>query len=794
MKRGLLRQRLAACALGWALPLVSGWAGPEALQEEGEFDIAAGPLGDVLLAIGRQLRGTMSFQPAAVAPYMAPSVRGRMTLRQALTLAVEPSGLTFAMTAGGTVTLTVPPVPAAPVASAASTLAAAPAADPAPPSAVLPQVEVYGSPRQANGVQALRSWSATRTDLALLDQSQAVSVLTADTLALLGESSSIDALQNVPGITPSVDSRRGSAMPSASLRVRGLPAAYTLSGLRTLRNELPFDTSLIERIEVPKGPNGTVGGVAEFRGRGGLVNVVRKQAGSFTGTDSTQSFSSRDGGTLRLTADKGGAWSEDLHWRLSGYGNQSGGTEGGYPRLGSSGVLAGLSLWRDDWRVVLAVQVDGRRDVPAPAGRGAEPVDVGGKTVFTPLEPGVRSPNDPSDRSLIRSADAQLELEWRLTPRWRAFWKGRIERVESDVRSHLLSAQLSSSVDSSNGRAMQLSLVGDLASGWIKHQLLLGWDAEKVATRKDAINFDGNGPDEPLQGFLREARQALLLQDHIQAGPWRLRLGVQRSHIPAREEASALTGGGLVVSAPMYATSWDAGVLLKLWQGASLYAGNQFAVETDNRPFVDAVIPFTGLRQRHLGLKLNLLDQRLSFTAEAFQLRQQDAQQAANGTFIPGRTSDGVELELAGRLRPALDLNFGLGFLRGADAHVKFFQGGPGVPLFVEGPARGLPARSMQLLLRYRLPERVLSGSSVGLEWRAMSSTLVDLEAGGSNFLELPGGGRIDLSLQRLLGPWTFKLFVNNIADRQLYGAADDARYLPLLPGRSMGLSASYRE
>jgi len=58
----------------------------------------------------------------------------------------------------------------------------------------------------------------------------------------------------------------------------------------------------------------------------------------------------------------------------------------------------------------------------------------------------------------------------------------------------------------------------------------------------------------------------------------------------------------------------------------------------------------------------------------------------------------------------------------------------------------------------------------------------------------LPGGAQLDLSWQRSFGPWSITGFVNNVFDRQLYSAAINTTYLPLQPGRSLTLTAAYRD
>ena len=188
--------RLGALLLVGALAAVSVRAQvPEPVQE---FDLPAGPLAATLLEIARHANVIVSFRPEVVGPHQAPVIRGRFTLLQALAQATRPSGLVVDLTPGGAIAIAEPAV--SPV---RAPVAAAPAAsDPAAPAGAmqLPRVEIYGLPRQSDGLRALRSWSATRLDAAVEDLPQQVSVLTNEALALQGETNSMDATRYVPGV------------------------------------------------------------------------------------------------------------------------------------------------------------------------------------------------------------------------------------------------------------------------------------------------------------------------------------------------------------------------------------------------------------------------------------------------------------------------------------------------------------------------------------------------------------------------------------------------------------------
>ena len=91
---------LALCLAAWR-----GAGATEPQSDLHDFDIAAGPLESTLLAIGRLCGAMVSFKPRIVDPHRAPAVQGRYTLKQALLVALAPSGLSFQITPSGVVTI-----------------------------------------------------------------------------------------------------------------------------------------------------------------------------------------------------------------------------------------------------------------------------------------------------------------------------------------------------------------------------------------------------------------------------------------------------------------------------------------------------------------------------------------------------------------------------------------------------------------------------------------------------------------------------------------------------------------
>jgi len=52
----------------------------------------------------------------------------------------------------------------------------------------------------------------------------------------------------------------------------------------------------------------------------------------------------------------------------------------------------------------------------------------------------------------------------------------------------------------------------------------------------------------------------------------------------------------------------------------------------------------------------------------------------------------------------------------------------------------------------------------------------------------------LDLSLERVFGPWALNAFVNNVFDRRLFSPSYQLTYLPLQPARQIGLTATYKD
>jgi len=770
-----------------------------AADDECELDLPPGQMEASVLEIARRCNVVVSFRPALMEGRAAPAIRGRLTARQAFGVAIQASGLAVEVTPGGTVTV-VAAAPAPPSPPAVATAASAPAkAAPADDSARLPQVVVTGS-AQSRGLRALRSWSATRTDTPLAEVPQAISVLTSEALALQGGNNITDAAAFVPGMVTSlvstggVDNYGSTGLSVPSLTVRGMPAAYALSGLRMIRGGLAPDNIFLERVEVPKGPSGVIDAVADWKGRGGVVNLVLKEAQPYEFTSVSQSLSSRDSGTVRLTADVGRPWSDNASWRLAGYGTQSGRTAGGYDRNAGAGLLATSTVRLGNVTGTLALQSERHRDTPAPAARGGYEF-VDGVPVDLPAERTARAPADPADRQFFTANVARVNLRWDVSPRWNLTVNSMVESFKDDVLRH----QSFTAPQDRNSRSLNVStqwgLVGEISHGAIKHRVLLGLDASRWRAVTDGVDIqDGGGP---LKVDIRESKAALLLQDEASIGPLRLRAAVQRARTPTHDEFRQRLGDGAAIAPrnylPVTATNWDAGLLYQLRPTLALYVGAQETTEAnltlpEEQNNDGSPIPPSVTRQLQAGLKFSSANRQLAGTVEVFRIRQANFKllNTFDSTIAAGRASDGLEFELSGRPVPRIDLSLGFTYLRTID--------GAGGDLLVDTKAAQVPSRALYLLSRVRLDDGFARDSHVGVAFHAASSTLIGFPYYRPAAITLPGGGQLDLSWDGAFGSWTVKAALQNVFDQRLFGPSADTRFIPLQPGRSISLMASYTD
>jgi len=248
---------LLACAPGEgqtaAIAAVRGAsAGTAAVSAQGaqasRFDIPPGPLETVLIAFQNLSRWRVQVPHDALRALPSPGVSGVYTAEQALRQLLAGTGVTYRVTAPGSVTLEL------------QTLTAS--------VDVTDRVAVISSPKYTEPLR---------------DVPQTVTIIPEKLIEEQGATTLRDVLRNVPGLT--MTAGEGGAPAGDNLTLRGFSARNDIfvDGVRDLgpQSRDPFN---LEQVEVTKGPSSAYVGRGST---GGTINLVSKSPGlepSFGGT------------------------------------------------------------------------------------------------------------------------------------------------------------------------------------------------------------------------------------------------------------------------------------------------------------------------------------------------------------------------------------------------------------------------------------------------------------------------------------------------------------------------------
>jgi iron complex outermembrane receptor protein len=787
------------------------------LADSLDIEVGSGPVASALLAIGQRYGVIVSFQPNLVEGCRTAALRGRFTLDQALDAALRGSDLAADIAAEGIVTVKRVSRAEAAARTAPATETAQPAREDAatPRTVELEDVVILAKAAPSfggseNGFMPTVSETATLNDTPLSRVPQAVSVVTQDMLAASQVRTQFDALGYATGVTSFGGGTWGF---ESATKIRGFPAPLLLSGLSSYRTSVPLESAAIERIEVLKGPSGAVGGVTEEDGRGGVINIVRKRPYAGQKPVASLQLDSLDGGILHANADVGGGSSEgETLWRLVAYGSRGLDRPTAAEPVRTDGMLGSLSHRAGDLSTTLTLQHERRRDPPPSLARNRLDDEASTYTVSHEEAPTVSR----EDGRRSRVDDAEVDAQWRLSDRWRLSARARWERAGFDMRSYqylpqVRVVQMERMAVKARAKSWRWNLLGDLQTGPVKHKLLIATDRRhhQQALQYTSANWyaepetfqPGQTPLAPTpdlgslalmdlgEGF--SAERGVMLQDQLRFGDATVRLAMRRSRYRDAQfgdpDERRFTG-----------RSWDAGASYRLLPDVTVYAGAQAAVEASlyaGRDVDNLAVPPGTSRQQQIGAKVDL-NEGLALTLEAYRLRQHnslyftvDTNYETHPRLVPGKASTGIELELAGRAGAALDISVGVNLMRTRQQQL----GGPDEVYWC--PILASPQRSMHLLADYRLPQSLVTGTSIGLALRAQSGSWVippDPEQ-MSPALWVPGGAQLDVSSTRRDGHWSFGMTLHNVFDRRLYSPTLDTNFVPLNRGRSVSLTLRYQ-
>ncbi len=592
-----------------------------------------------------------------------------------------------------------------------------------------------------------------------------------------------DALRNVSGLQVQPGSgtfdffvvRGLDSLTSGLILTDGAPEPETTS----------YQLYNVQRVEVLKGPSAFLYGGGPL---GGTVNLVRKQPAPGTFVELGGSFGSFSTWEGHIDANISNA-ENDLSFRLNSVWQSS----DLYRDDKSSETFAiNPSLtWRPDDRSSLNVnfevaEIAYKNDSGLPILQSLEIPDV-------PRTRSYQSPFDDSEQDLLR---AQVDYERRVSDRFTFRNKTYLRQLDWLSTSTtfngvfpnpldgslLVSRNLLSLDDTQTFLGNQLEGLWRIESGSVVHNLLAGLE---VARLSDEFDFDFGflpllsleSPVETAQqpalfpAFSVDARTEVLapyLVDQIVISPkLQVLVGARWDQIDFRDEVTGLEREDDQLS-PM------AGVVVSPSEDWSFYAsyGEAFAPQST---FVVAQgadrVPEES-RQLEAGIKRSLLGGQLEASLAVYRVERENIAIPDNLTGVLAQTGDqesrGVELELAGVLRPGLEARFAYAY---TDAELtelrELVQVGPS-DFVIADRSGNAPPFTPEHLLSFWLRQELAGGWAVGLGGRYQGEQFIDED----NAFELEEEVVLDAAVSYDFGAWRFNVFLRNLTDEETFTRA----------------------
>lgn len=644
------------------------------------------------------------------------------------------------------------------------------------------------------GYRATRSASATKTDTALRDIPQSISVIPATVLKDLGSTDVERALEFAGGVSKQ---NNFGGLTLYEYSVRGFTTSEFYQDGFSANRGYPStpDTANIERIEVLKGPAASLYGRGD---PGGTVNIVTKkpQPEAFT--------------TLQTSA---GSWDRyrtalDVNTPLDSQANVLSrvnlAVEDNHSfrdHVGSKRVFVAPSFsWQLDPDTTLLVESEFVRH-SSTFDRGI--VDAPGVSRRTFL-------GEPNDGDIDNHNNRlQATLEHHLNDAWKlrlashykqgSLWGDASENRALNADGHTLNRRYRERSMGWHDSITQLELRGLFDIGSWQHELLVGTEYEDYRKNERVTAVAGSYPIDlynPVYGqpkpngarsgtdFFEQTRShALNLQDQI---VFTDRL---RGMIGARVEHFEQTVDDFTRNAPTSRQTHDAltqraGLLYQLTPEIGVFANASTSFKPNSG--LDATgktfKPEEGVGYE-VGVKSELFDDRLSATLAAFHIEKENVlalDPATNTNRAMGKArSQGFDLQLTGQVTDAVRV---IGAFAYIDAEVT--KGDNTIP--AGSRILGVAKRSGSLLGVYEFQEGALRGSDLGAAFTYVGDR--SGEAGGS--FELPAYHTVDLLAHyKATQNVTVGLNLNNLFDEKYYERSYSSYWVS--PGEPRNLTVS---
>ncbi|WP_052365531.1 TonB-dependent siderophore receptor [Halotalea alkalilenta] len=706
------------------------------------FSIPAQPLSDALAAFGRQAGLQVSADAGLVAGVSAAPVDGVMTPGEALDRLLSGTGLAWHRFDGDTVTLSRRPV--------------------TEENAALSTLTVVGSrlPSEwapVDGYRAVSSATATKTNTALRDIPQSIQVIPRE---LIEDRQVIQLSEAVESVS-SVQQASTSGNRAESFRIRGFDApGYAIDGVMLNpvgdRPETFLDMANVERVEVLKGPASALYGRAQ---PGGLINIVtRRPSDTFEGDATVQAGSEdfrRAQGSISGPIDAGG----ELTGRLTGATQREDGFRGSAAAR-SERQLASLALrWTASEATTFTFGID-HTEQETPFDRGL--IVTADNAVSLPRD---RFLAESWSRVEARKTRFSFGAE-HLANDWLTL-RGTVRYDDAKVRDtgidfrgleddgRTLNRRYTDRTEDSTNLVAQFEGIATFDVAGMTHRLLGG--VEYAKSRMDFLSYRANiDPIDiytPVYGAVRPAASlnsdytedielySIFAQDQIDlSSQWKLLAGLRYDQVRQTMEQRAGSSDPDIDDGSM---TGRLGIVYQPITPLSLYASfsQSFSPQSGMAQDGAALIPEEG-EQLELGLKADLIADRLSLTSSVFQITKQNVATSdprnpdADYSLQTGEQRvRGVELDIIGQLTPGWEVVASAAYL---DARITEDE-----TLEVGNRLTGVPLWSSSLWSTYEFQSGRLAGLSLGGGITTVGSRKGDLD----NSYQVDGYQRLDATL-----------------------------------------------
>ncbi len=801
MPHALPRCRLAPLTLAIALALAGpAWVHAQSIDQSGVvvLAIAAQPLGDALNEFSSATGIPLAFSPALVAGKTAPAVNGTLTPRQALTQLLAGSGL-VAQQQGATIII---------VRAAESTLPQVSVATTALPADALP--EAYPGGQVANG-----SRLGLLGNRELLDTPFSVTSYTAELIANQQAVSVADVMANDPAVRTVSYGLTNAAGAGDSFMIRGFyvqnsvlfDGIYGIAPSRTL----PVETA--ERIEVLKGPNALLNGMAPYDASGGAINLVPKRAGDTPLTRLTASYLAD--GIFGSHLDVGRRFGEQQQWgvRVNGV-YRNGDTTTDKQKLDLRAVTVAIDYRGASLRASLDA---GHQTMNNEAPQGAGGLGFADGIAIPAAPDGRRQTAQDWEYAHTTSDYALARLDYDLTPAWTLYGAAgysdnHFEYLSTDifVTDSAGNAQATAYYwpDFNNLRSAQGGARGSFSTAGLKHQLNLN-SAYLKREHGYTVDYYGIGSFDTniyhpsfvsapsLAGYANRAPKtdqleltSYAISDTVSLADGRVAvtLGARRQNI--KYLTYDTSSGAATVTYDQGATTPMLAVLFKPLPNLALYGnyieglsqGDTAPIGTTNAGQVFAP---KDTSQYELGAKYDF--GHFSAAAALFQITRPSGLIVANSdgssTYkVDGEQRNrGLELTFFGEPAPGLRA---LGGVVYTDARLTHTDGG----LYDDNFAPNVSRRQLNLGTEYDWPG--VPGLTVTARVTATSAQTIDQD----NRRSIPGWTRWDAGARYATVAWNHPLVlrasVSNLFARTYWASGSGAWLYPSQP-RTVALSAT---